>query len=284
MNDLTSLEEIISKLAPEDYGHVQQRGQALVEEQKNGLKPTIQATRDYEQFAYLRENRDVSQKAVSRLIKSIETEDLSYCFPILVTSGDKSFKDKLVILDGQHRFEALKALGLPIYYIITPKAICAQDIIMANANTKKWTRSDIVVSLAKTGDQDAQRVVEFANKWQVEINTIWHHWCPTKIAYGQNCPIFGDEERQRASTVLEVSLSLFKEKPFYKSFRFLRALDYFLFNTLAGSVSAREMFAKKTKHYSDFLTPSHEWKGYLEKLLKLMNYKSAEKIVCPLLF
>ena len=248
------------------------------------MERAIQATRDYEQFAYLRENRDVSQKAVSRLIKSIETEDLSYCFPILVTSGDKSFKDKFVILDGQHRFEALKALGLPIYYIITPKAICAQDIIMANANTKKWTRADIVKSLAKTGYQDAQRVVEFSKEWQVEINTVWHHWCPTKTVYGQNAPVFGEEQLNRASAVLEVSLSLFKDKPFYKSFRFLRALDYFLFVTLAGSNSAREMFTKKAKHYSDFLTPSHEWKGYLEKLLKLMNYKNAEKFVCPILF
>ena len=95
--------------------------------------PQIKATYDYAMFHYHKCNRKVTSK---KILKAIVKKDLTPYCPILV---DKDYN----IVDGQHRFDACRTLGKPVYYIIlednedntldTPQAI--MDI---NTTSNPW--------------------------------------------------------------------------------------------------------------------------------------------------
>lgn len=90
----------------------------------------VDETKEYVQFNKHKANRKTNEKLVVRLIKSIENKNLLKCNPIVV---DKHFN----VIDGQHRLEAAKRLGLPISYIID-EDIDVEDIIPLNVEKETW--------------------------------------------------------------------------------------------------------------------------------------------------
>lgn len=75
------------------------------------IKTYVFETNDYGVFYRLEDNRSVTESRKNQLIASFSAGEVM-C-PIIVN-------EKMEIIDGQGRFEARKALELPIYYIIDP--------------------------------------------------------------------------------------------------------------------------------------------------------------------
>lgn len=122
-------------------------------------------TNNYELFTYQPHNRDISQPHVGRIIKSIEEINLSAEFPIKVN-------DKYEIIDGQHRFEAWKRLGLPIYYLksnIKP-ADTDKAIIAVNANQKQWSAFEFITYWSKKGNTVYTDILNCAVAYRLPIN------------------------------------------------------------------------------------------------------------------
>ena len=71
---------------------------------------TVYSTTDYDSFAKLEGNRDVLQSRKNIIKESIEERGWIRN-PVVVN-------EKMQIIDGQGRFEALKELGMPIEYVI----------------------------------------------------------------------------------------------------------------------------------------------------------------------
>jgi hypothetical protein len=96
--------------------------------------PRIEITYDYDKFSLIECNRPLNPKHVERIKKSILEIDLSPWNEIKVTSD-------LRILDGQHRFYALKDLGKPIFYMIYPGNEESYRFMMITMNNfqKAWT-------------------------------------------------------------------------------------------------------------------------------------------------
>jgi ParB-like chromosome segregation protein Spo0J len=70
----------------------------------------IQVSEDYSSFKRIDGNRTINKAQVKKLYDSFnENPGLASAVPIVVN-------DKMEIIDGQHRFESLKKLNLPIYY------------------------------------------------------------------------------------------------------------------------------------------------------------------------
>lgn len=67
-------------------------------------------TNKYEIFKQLKGNREVSPKRISKIINSIK--EVGYIInPIIVN-------EKMEVIDGQGRLEALRILKMPVDYII----------------------------------------------------------------------------------------------------------------------------------------------------------------------
>lgn len=91
-------------------------------------------TQDYEIFKHYNCNRKIDKKLVKKIVLSIKKNNLLEFRPILVN-------EKYEVIDGQHRLEAARILGVPIYYTINNQAT-DQDLILLNNVQKPWTLDD----------------------------------------------------------------------------------------------------------------------------------------------
>ena len=91
----------------------------------------IHTTKIYDLFRDIPINRDVDPIRLDSIIKSIQTLDLTRVKPIIVGPDSE-------IVDGQGRFQACKALGLPIYYTYLPEGVDPIEAMRA-LNTVSYT-------------------------------------------------------------------------------------------------------------------------------------------------
>lgn len=92
----------------------------------------ILTTCDYRIFKKLPGNRGVNQMEVKRLEQSMAEKNL---FSLVIVNEYHQ------IVDGQHRFEAARNLGLPIDYIIR-EGYGLEDVQRLNTNGSNWKRID----------------------------------------------------------------------------------------------------------------------------------------------
>lgn len=108
-------------------------------------------TSDYSLFKFLDDNRDLNMLHVQRLVKSFEHKHL-IC-PIIVN-------EKMEVIDGQHRLEASKAAGVPIFYIVVP-GYSIQEVQILNVNQKNWTSIDFLHMYCERGKKAYLQLREF---------------------------------------------------------------------------------------------------------------------------
>ena len=109
--------------------------------------PQIRMTDQYDRFTLLDFNRDISTSNMRKLMQLTAKKFQMHKFPILVT---KDFE----IIDGQHRFEACRQLGCPIYYIIDDiksDKVCWKIVHDKNIAGRKHTLKDKIAMLEKEG-------------------------------------------------------------------------------------------------------------------------------------
>lgn len=97
--------------------------------------PQIQQTIDYSIFKTVNFNRDKNKKHIQDVIKIIKKENLLHLHPILVN-------ESMEVIDGQHRLEAAKELGLEIFYIKSD--LSYQHILSSNLIQKNASLNDVI--------------------------------------------------------------------------------------------------------------------------------------------
>lgn len=91
---------------------------------------TIEETKNYELFKKHNANRQLSEKHVLRMMKAIDEKNLLKYNPVIV---DKNYN----VIDGQHRVEACKRLGLPVPHIKSDM-VNVKDIKSLNVDRENW--------------------------------------------------------------------------------------------------------------------------------------------------
>lgn len=124
----------------------------------------INRTNNYYMFKRLEGNRQVDPKKVNKIKKSIE--EVGYISnPIIVN-------EKMEIIDGQHRLEALKELGKPVEYIVQ-RNLDIKEVLYMNINQEKWTMLDYIKSFAELGNESYQRLLDLIELYPLyNLNTI----------------------------------------------------------------------------------------------------------------
>jgi len=124
---------------------------------------SIQQTVDYEVFQKHRCNRPIDEFSVQRLMDSIKRGNRLSSKPICV---DHNF----CIVDGQHRLEAAKRLGIPIYYV--QEDFKSEDMLEMNANQKNWNISDYLNFYASVGKDDYIKLKKFCAEENLNPSVI----------------------------------------------------------------------------------------------------------------
>jgi hypothetical protein len=128
-------------------------------------------TNNYEIFNFMPNNRPINGGLVKRLMASIS--DLGYinARPVIVN-------ESMVIIDGQHRFEACKRLGFPIVYEIS-NIDMNKAMLALNANQVSWALNDFIVSHANQNISHYSEILEFNKRYSLGISNSILICCPS---------------------------------------------------------------------------------------------------------
>ena len=121
----------------------------------------IYQTKHYEIFKKVKGNRGVDANRVNKIKNSI-IENGYICNPIIVN-------EKMEVIDGQGRLEALELLGLPVDYIIVPGTGVVECTAMNIASTN-WSLTDYIDSYATIGNENYINIQKLINKYKGVIN------------------------------------------------------------------------------------------------------------------
>lgn len=121
----------------------------------------IMKTKNYGVFKTVKGNRTVKKFVVERLVKSIMARNFLPEKPIITNAS-------MEVIDGQHRLEAAKILGLEIYYLIKKDAQ-PQDAALLNANANPWVMNDYMNIQEGCDNTDYRRFKEFTMRHSLEM-------------------------------------------------------------------------------------------------------------------
>lgn len=119
-------------------------------------------TRDYSKFKFLKTNREIKESTVKKIIESIRTFGIIPGRPVLV-DGDYN------IIDGQHRFMAIKSLGHPIPYEVINGDVIAKTMAL-NSNQAQWKLIDYIKSYAEQGTDCYRKFLKFEEKYKFGVS------------------------------------------------------------------------------------------------------------------
>lgn len=127
----------------------------------------VEVTAEYTLFKGVLGNRDIVDVHLQYLIKEIEKDNQLHLHPILVDSAYN-------IIDGQHRLEVAKILGVPIYYI-KDDDVSIDHIISSNANQRSWKPNDYIkfFALYKKNSNYA-KFYELMSTLKISAQTLKH--------------------------------------------------------------------------------------------------------------
>lgn len=124
---------------------------------------SIQATKDYSIFKKQDCNREISTGNLNKIISSIKAKNLLEFRPIIVNQN-------MEVIDGQHRLEAAKHLGVDIWYKVDHSSQI-EDIILLNTNQKKWNLPDYLNYYLNTGRVEYDKLKRFMDSQKIDLRT-----------------------------------------------------------------------------------------------------------------
>jgi hypothetical protein len=120
----------------------------------------IHKTQDYNLFKRIEGNRKVNAPHVARLKEAINHDPQTVTYnPILV---NKDFE----IIDGQHRFDAIRQLHLPVYYMQVDE-LGLSNVQSLNSVAAVWTPLDYARSYAELGNQHYTDYLDFKSDYKL---------------------------------------------------------------------------------------------------------------------
>ena len=120
----------------------------------------IHFTKDYEMFKLLKGNRDKNISNYKKLKESIMQKH--------ITESAIIVNEHMEIIDGQHRYWALKDLGYEISYVIG-EGLTKKDAQLLNIASRTWSMYDFLKSYADDGMKEYVRTKEFLKVYNFKI-------------------------------------------------------------------------------------------------------------------
>lgn len=235
----------------------------------------IKKTKDYEIFNKHESNRPIDKVNLKKIINSIKAQNLLEFRPILVNA-------EMQVIDGQHRLEAAKGLGLEVYYQIDSQAT-HEHIVLLNQAQKKWELNDYVNYYASLGNFEYIKLKEYSSVRGLTVNAV-----TLLIGVGQTKRlidikkgefVFPDNDQMHK---LNETLDQYdKIKAFLKKHLivFKRIADSFKLRTaiirlLNNPDVDYDTLMNKLSYRSDIISPKIDVSGYYYMLKDIYNWKN----------
>lgn len=134
----------------------------MTKENNDEKYDTIYKTKDYDKFKFIKGNRKLQKTKYSQLVQSMREEQL--IIPIIVN-------EKFEVVDGQHRANCCKELGLPVYYIIN-RGYGIDQVKRANLVSSNWTKEDYLGLHISNGLEVYEQFDEIRRDYGINITDL----------------------------------------------------------------------------------------------------------------
>lgn len=224
-------------------------------------------SRDYEMFKYMDGNRDINKENLSRIKQSMQEKYIPV--PIIVN-------EYYQIIDGQHRYEAARALNLPIYYIKI-NGLKLDDVQTLNTNSANWGNKQYLQSYCKRGFRDYLIFREFQEKTKHTYNTSMALLTDSLSRSGQHkrdfdkgrFKVVDEDGAYRKSKKLDEIGKFFED---YRSTSFV----YCMLKLFKNKKYNHQVFLRKLELQPTALKKQATREKYLEEVEKIYNYRTAD--------
>jgi hypothetical protein len=125
----------------------------------------VHTTKDYHLFKSIDGNRNKNLMHINRLKRSMSE---NYLFTVITVN------EKYQIIDGQHRFDVIKELSLPLNYVIC-NGYGLDEVHILNQVSKTWSAEDYMNGYCQLNYPDYLKYAEFKGRYgfgHVETITI----------------------------------------------------------------------------------------------------------------
>lgn len=171
----------------------------------------IYKTRDYDKFKTIKGNRRLNARNYVKLCKSMSEEQL--IIPVIVNS---SFE----IIDGQHRYNAIKELGLDLYYFMV-EGYGIDQVKRANLVSSNWTKEDYLNMYCEDDNENYITFKELKERHRMNISDLVKLFAmaqgksPAQVAYEFEGGMFVSDGIMTVESFL-LELEIFN---FYKAYK-----------------------------------------------------------------
>lgn len=228
----------------------------------------VQSTKDHSIFRTQNGNRQVNKLHKSRIKESMKQNTL--VSPIIVNENYE-------IIDGQHRYEALKELNKPVQYIVA-KGYGLKETQILNVNTKNWNLNSFMDSYCDLGNKNYIAFREFYEEFDFSITasliiasgstneaTPVGPFRDGKLSFTDTKDAY---DRAEKITMLGKYNQKFNEVVFVRTMMTLLLNDKFEYS----------QFLSKLKLQPNALQPMRSRQQYLLLIEDIYNYKSRNKV------
>ena len=223
----------------------------------------IRKTNKYNMFKNILGNRDLRGTNYNKLIKSMQEKQL--IIPILCNG-------KLEIIDGQHRYEACKELGYPLYYYVVD-GYEIDDVKRANLVSCNWVVDDYLKLNIEIGKKDYIEFKKIKDEFGIstsQLLDIFAKFQDTSLKETRMIFEDGSFQLEALDEVLNFlnNLNDFNSFREYTSFSFIKA---FLKISSLAEYSHKTM-KKRLERQPYKLEKRASYKDYIELLVDIYNY------------
>ncbi len=137
---------------------------------------------DYDMPKRVKTNRVINEAHVQILMASIQKRNLLKARPLLLSADN-------YLIDGQHRLEACRKLGIPFLYVRSNE-VSMEDVTTLNVGAKSWSRNDFFRHYCDAGKKEYLKLKDFCLKYNIGLDEAIPVF--TKSLWTQATPILSD--------------------------------------------------------------------------------------------
>lgn len=123
---------------------------------------TVYESMDYEMPKQVKTNRVINEAHVQVLMESIQKRNLLKVRPLLLSGHN-------YLIDGQHRLEACKKLGIPFLFTRS-EDVTLGDVTTLNVGAKSWSRNDFFRHYCESGKQEYLKLRDFCIQYNIGLD------------------------------------------------------------------------------------------------------------------
>ncbi len=229
----------------------------------------VHTTTDYFLFKPIDGNRNKNLLHINRLKKSMSQ---NYLFTVIIVN------ENYEIIDGQHRFDVIQDLKLPLNYVVC-KGYGLKEVHVLNQISKTWNADDYLQGYVNLGYEDYIKYAEFKDKYKLNH---WETLCLLTGSFASGGALvdvfyqgnFKIKSLKEAEKIIEKIIMI---EPYYAGYK-RRSFIFAMISLLKNPNFEFTEFLQKLKIQPTALQDCTTTNNYKVLIEEIYNYRRRDKV------